>query len=51
MTNSHLLANNEGIARVGMQNRGILHITILTNLNEVVIAADNNLGPHARIFM
>jgi hypothetical protein len=49
MTNGDVLANDEWIAWVGMQNGCVLHITAFSDLNEIVIASDNYFGPNARV--
>jgi hypothetical protein len=51
MSNGNVFTKDEGIARVSMQDRCILHITALANLYQIVIATDHDLGPYARILM
>jgi hypothetical protein len=51
MANGNLFTNDEGEARVSMQDRSILHIATLANLYQIVIATDYDLRPHTRVFM
>ncbi|MCY1457971.1 hypothetical protein D9M71_753100 [compost metagenome] len=45
MPDGDAFADRECISRVGMQHRPLLHITVLTDANRLVIPAQHGLGP------
>ncbi|MGH8728302.1 MAG: hypothetical protein ACREV9_09125 [Burkholderiales bacterium] len=49
MANAHVLADREFHADVGMQHRAILHVGVLSDRDEIVVAAHDRVVPNRHV--
>jgi hypothetical protein len=51
MSNRDILTNKKWITWISVKYRGILNVAAFSNLNQIVVAADNDFGPNVCALM